>query len=229
VGIGGAWTGSRTSVAARGSRATGDTGTLIGYVSWRSGPITLDLGGDYGWSDTDVLRAVTSLGETETSNRDGTTGEVFAQASYDLELSGMALAPYLGLAHVSAETGAFAESGGLAALTGTAADISQTYMTLGVRSGLFGFHLGDMAAAPHLGVGWSHAFDAVTPGQMLTFSSTGSSFAVLGTPLGTDAATIDLGLDLAVTPQLLVSFGYDGNLSDRGQSHAVRGGLAWTF
>ena len=51
----------------------------------------------------------------------------------------------------------------------------------------------------------------------------------LGTPLGTDAATIDLGLDLAVTPQLLVSFGYDGNLSDRGQSHAVRGGLAWTF
>jgi outer membrane autotransporter protein len=114
-------------------------------------------------------------------------------------------------------------------LSGAAAGFSQTYMTLGLRSGLFEFHLGDMAAAPHLGLGWSHAFDAGTPGQALTVSGTGSSFVVLGAPLGRDAASIDLGLDLTVASQVVVSFGYDGNISDRGQSHAIHGGLAWTF
>jgi outer membrane autotransporter protein len=73
---------------------------------------------------------------------------------------------------------------------------------------------------------WSHAFDILTPSQNVALA-TGPGFAVLGAPLATDAAALQLGLDLVLTPEALVTLGYDGSLSNRGQSHAIRGGLNW--
>jgi outer membrane autotransporter protein len=229
LGLAGAYSGNAVSATARSSRASGTSGAIIGYASWRSGPVALSLGGDIGWGDTSVTRAIAALGETAGSTRSGESSEVFAQASYDLDLHGVPLAPYFTLAHATAETGAFAETGGLAALSGAATSFGQTYSILGVRTRAPGFDLGGMAATPRFGIGWSHAFDAVTPTELLTFRGTGQSFTVSGASIGTDTAAVELGLDLAITPQVAVSLGYDGNFSGRSNSHAVRGGLDWRF
>ncbi|MES2605050.1 MAG: dihydrodipicolinate synthase family protein, partial [Pseudomonadota bacterium] len=59
--------------------------------------------------------------------------------------------------------------------------------------------------------------------------ATGQGFTVLGSPTSSDAAAIQLGLDLQLAPQALFSVGYDGLLSGTGASHAIRGGLSWKF
>jgi uncharacterized protein with beta-barrel porin domain len=64
---------------------------------------------------------------------------------------------------------------------------------------------------------------------MLSFRGTGRSFNILGATLGQDAAAVELGLDLKLTPQAVISLGYEGNFSGRGQSHAIRGCFDWRF
>ncbi|MES2605049.1 MAG: autotransporter domain-containing protein, partial [Pseudomonadota bacterium] len=128
LGVGGAFMEHKLALNARASRATGARGSLLAYVSYTSDAFTLNFGGDYGWGSDDVSRTVTALGETQVSTRDSDAGGFFARASYDL---GLPVLPYAGITHASATNGAFAETGGLAALSGGAVSDSQTYSLLG--------------------------------------------------------------------------------------------------
>ena len=105
---------------------------------------------------------------------------------------------------------------------------SQTYTALGLRLAAPGLSLAGMPLDLHGDLGWSHALEDLTPGQLVSFA-TGRSFTLLGVPLGSDAATLQFGLDLAVAPAALLTLGYDASLSNRGSSHAIRGGLVWRF
>jgi uncharacterized protein with beta-barrel porin domain len=67
------------------------------------------------------------------------------------------------------------------------------------------------------------------PGQALAFAGTGESFAVSGVPLGADSAVIQAALDFALSPDAMLSIGYDGTLSAAAQDHAIRGGVSWKF
>jgi outer membrane autotransporter protein len=226
LGVGGSLGGHKLSVASRGASATGSSGTLFAYAGWISGPITASLGADYGWGDMHIVRAVSALSETETSSRHGKTGEVFAQASYDLPLGQLKLAPYVALDHVNVTTDAFSETGGIAALSGGSASFERTYALMGARAGLDSFDVGGMALTPRVGLSWSYGFGNATPAEALSFK-TGQSFLVQGTPAGSDAALVSLGLDLNVLPNLPISLGYDGGFSNRGQTHTIHGGVTW--
>ena len=61
------------------------------------------------------------------------------------------------------------------------------------------------------------------------FQAGGPGFAVSGAPLARDAALIEAGAELLVTPRLRLGLAYAGALADRVREHAVRGGLAWTW
>jgi outer membrane autotransporter protein len=78
-------------------------------------------------------------------------------------------------------------------------------------------------------VGWQHAFSHFLPSQTLTFAQTSQSFTVLGVPLDTDAATIQAGLDIGLSPAAIFSIGYDGEISSHVQDHAIRAELSWKF
>ena len=52
------------------------------------------------------------------------------------------------------------------------------------------------------------------------------SFTVLGVPLSTDAAAVQLGFDLAVAPDVILNAGYDGSFSSKVQNNAIRAGLS---
>lgn len=221
AGIAGAYTSQH--VSARASQASGNTGYVIGYAGWRGGAWMVDVGGDYGWGSSDIARSVATLSESESNSQDNRSGQVFARVSYD---AGLPVMPYAGLAHVSAETGAFAETGGLAALSGAGHSDSQTYSALGVRLARDDLHLGTMGLGLRADLGWSHALDDRVPAQLLAYAN-GQSFTVLGVPVGQDAATLQLGLDVAIAPAATLHVGYDGSFSDRGSGNAVMGGLDW--
>jgi outer membrane autotransporter protein len=139
----------------------------------------------------------------------------------------MALEPYLDLANVSARTGAFAETGGLAALDGGARSQDENYATLGMRVTIPAWQLGGIAVAPDFNLGWQHAFNRFISSQTLEFASTGESFAVDGVPLDSDAAAIQAGLDFILTPTATLDIGYDGEVSGRVEDHAGRISLDW--
>ncbi|MBV9549870.1 MAG: autotransporter domain-containing protein, partial [Alphaproteobacteria bacterium] len=218
--------GQRVGINARASHASGSAWYLVGYAGWQADAWKLDAGGDLGWGSNNVVRSVAVLAETESDHQANQSGQFFARVSYDPGLVGLPLIPYAGLAHIYASSGAFAETGGLAALSGAGKTDSQTYSTLGLRlaEGDLGADLSGLSL--HADLGWSHALEGRTPAQIAAFA-TGQSFTVTGVPLGSDAATVQLGLDYAIDPAATFSFGYDGSLSNRGSSHAIRGGLNW--
>ncbi|HJR56016.1 MAG TPA: autotransporter-associated beta strand repeat-containing protein [Rhizomicrobium sp.] len=225
LGLGGAYAENKLAIASRASVAHGHLGSLLAYVSYQSGALSLNLGGDYGWGETGTVRTLAVPAGTATADRSVEAGSVFAQASYDF---GLPVIPYAGITHVSLSHGAFAETGGIAALSGAASSDAQTYSMLGFRAPVGSFDIHGMSLTPRIDIGWSHAFDAAVPLQRVSFPTL-QGFTVLGTPIGSDTAALQLGFDLTLVPGATLSAGYDATFSGRSQSHAVRGGLTWRF
>jgi fibronectin-binding autotransporter adhesin len=63
----------------------------------------------------------------------------------------------------------------------------------------------------------------------LAFASTGTGFTIAGVPLVRDAALIDTGTDLRISPHGKIGVSYSGQLSGRVQDHAIKGNLIWNF
>jgi outer membrane autotransporter protein len=74
-----------------------------------------------------------------------------------------------------------------------------------------------------------HAFGDVTPAAALAFQSTGTAFAISGVPLARDAALVEAGFDLRVTPQMKLGASYTGELAGHLQDHAVKRTFTWNF
>ena len=89
--------------------------------------------------------------------------------------------------------------------------------------------LNGMSITPRVDIGWQHAFSRAPFGQTVTLENAEQSFTVLGVPLGTDAAAVQLGLDLAVGTDVTLSLGYDGSFSSTAQSNAIHGEMNWRF
>jgi fibronectin-binding autotransporter adhesin len=229
LGIAAAYSTDRASTSGHLSTASGNNGHVIGYAGWTSDAFDLKLGGDYGWGTIHTARQVTALGQTLAGRQDQRMAQVFADAGYRIASDQWLFEPYVDIAHVEATSGSFAEHGGSAALSGGSVTDGLTYGTLGLRAALAGISLEDIGIAPKLDLGWRHAFDALKPGQMVSFQDTGTSFAVLGVPLDTDAAALQVGFDVALTPDAKLSLGYDGTFGSRVQNNAVRGVFQWAF
>src|SRR6185436_11650746 len=140
------------------------------------------------------------------------------------------LEPYAGIAHIIAMGGAFAETVGIAALSGNEKSNSVTYLLTGMRANLPDIALGSqIALSPRLDLGWQHALTPFTPYQTVTYANAATSFQLLGTPLANDAANIQAGFDLKIGPATALFLSYDGSFASRVESHALRGGLSWHF
>ena len=176
-----------------------------------------------------VTRQVTAFSETDTAHQTNKLNQVFGEVGYRIPTDIVALEPYLNFASVNARTGAFTETGGLAALKGAAASGTENYTTFGVRATTPAIFIGPVRMVSDFNLGWEHAFTRFLPGQALTFAGTGESFALSGVPLGADSAVIQAALDFALSPGAMLSIGYDGALSAAAQDHAIRGGVAWKF
>jgi outer membrane autotransporter protein len=169
--------------------------------------------------------------QTNTDRQAQRLAQVFGDGGYKIETSRAMVEPYVGIASISATTGAFTETGGTTALSGGSRTDTQTYSTVGMRASLAPMSLDESLGAitPHVDMGWQHAFNTFRPGQVETIASLSQSFTVLGAPLSRDAAAVRAGLDMVITPEATVSLDYDGSFASRVQNNAVRGALTWRF
>ena len=228
LGLAGAYTGNNANTAGKTSSANGNSGHVIAYAGWSDGLIDLKGGGDFGWGTANVTRTITALAQTNTNRQDQETRQVFAEAGYRAFNGPVSLEPYVGIAAISARTGAFTEAGGTSALSGGDTTETQTYSTLGLRAAMAPME--DLAGlAPHIDLGWQHGFNTLRPNQRLGLQTLGQLFAVQGVSLARDAAAARFGFDFAIAPDAKISIDYDGSFAGRVQNNAVRGGLEWKF
>ena len=120
-----------------------------------------------------------------------------------------AFEPFANLAYVNLHTFGFTENGGAAALTGVSADTDIAYSTLGTHAST-GFTVGNTETVVKGMIGWRHAYGDVTPFSTMRFAAGGDTFSVAGVPITRDAAVVEAGLDVTLTPAAALGVSYGG-------------------
>jgi outer membrane autotransporter protein len=200
---------------------------LYGGGQW--GSLGLRTGASYTWHDIETRRTVafSGFGDGLKSDYDAGTAQVFGELGYRVDLGKVALEPFAGLAYVNLHTDGLRETGGAAALAARSDDTSLGYSTLGLRASTT-LAVQGMDLTLRGGLAWRHAFGDVTPTATLAFAGS-SSFTVAGLPIAEDAAVVEAGLDLAISPSAALSLAYTGQLASDAQDHAFKGVLAVKF
>jgi outer membrane autotransporter protein len=234
LGFASGFTQSDLHVDARLSSADVETVHVAGYAGARFGAFDLRTGAAAAWSAIDTSRSIMFPGflETAQANYHGATAQAFGEVGYGMAVGNVAVEPFAGAAWVHLETNAFTETGsfgGVAPLAGAVDEENVAYTTLGVRAATSYQLANGMFVIPRATVAWQHAFGDITPVAALAFQSTGVPFTVAGVPLARDAAVVDAGLDVKVTPRATLGIFYAGQLADNVQDHAVKGKFCWKF
>jgi len=238
AGLAGAWRAglaggySRTSFDMPGVLSSGavESVHVAAYGAGSLGAVQLRAGAAYTHSDIDVSRSVAFRGFSDalSASFDSNAAQVFGEVGYRFGFGGVSLEPFAGLSHLHVASDAYAEEGGLAALTGQGRDFAVTASTLGLRAALT-LPVGSGAVSAKGMLGWRHGFGDLVPVTVHRFVAGDTPFAVSGAPLDRDALVVEAGLDWAVTPLLTVGVKYDGQIGNRDQEHAVRGQASLRF
>lgn len=231
AGIAAGYTNSSLSVDARSSAANIDTANLAAYAGANYGPLSLRSGAAFAWSTIGTNRSILFPGfvDNTTARYGAGTSQVFGEVGYARAFGKVAIEPFAGLAYVHLETGGFTEAGGGAALAGARTTEDVGYSSLGVRLAESFALANGMAIVPRASAYWQHAYSGVTPATALTFLGTGISFSVAGVPLARDAAIVESGFDLQLSPHAKIGVSYFGELATHLNDHSVKGKFTWNF
>ncbi len=221
---------SSVAVPARASSADVSSYLFAGYAGGSLGPVALRSGAAWAWHDVDTSRAVIFPGffEHESASYGANTGELFAEAAYPMVTHQGAMEPFAGLAYVHLDTNGFTESGATAALTSLGGGEDVGYSMLGLRAATT-LPVAGVLVTPRGSVAWQYAFGNVTPDLALAFATTGIAFGISGMPLARNSALIDVGLDLTLDADAVLSVAYQGQLAGNLQDNGVRGQIDWRF
>ncbi len=230
VGLAGGYSHSTLRTTATSGAADVDTAHVALYGAASYGAVNLRVGGAYSFSSLDTTRTVTfPFGSALAASYDAGVGQAFGEIGYGLTLGQFAFEPFAGLAYVHLSTDSFTETGGLGSLSGAGTDVDLGYSTLGLRLATNVAIGNGLTLTPRAMAAWSHAFDDVTPTQALLFNAGGASFLIAGTPIARDAALVEAGADLKISPQASVGLSYVGQLSSNVTEHGVKGNFTYRW
>jgi len=77
-------------------------------------------------------------------------------------------------------------------------------------------------------VGWRHAFGDTIPVLALAFNGS-DAFTITGVPIAEDAAIIEAGVGVELTPNAALGLAYQGQIADGSAQHGVKGDLRIRF
>ncbi|WP_090700023.1 MULTISPECIES: autotransporter domain-containing protein [unclassified Beijerinckia] len=215
--------GSRTSSGSSDNYHMGAyAGTQWGAFGFRAGVV-------HTWHDIRTSRSVAFMGFNDSlrGSYDARTTQVFGDLGYRIDAGRFGFEPFANLAYVNLRTNGFREMGGAAALTSQGRTSSVTFSTLGLRASSQ-FDLGGMALTARGTLGWRHAFGAVTPQAVFAFAG-GAPFAISGIAIARDAAVVEAGLDLMLTPAAMLGISYSGQFARTANDQSLKANLAVKF
>lgn len=161
VGVMAGYSRSDFDVNDRASSGRSDNYHLGAYGGGQWGALGLRGGVAYSWHDIATRRSVAMPGFSDRlkAGYDGRSAQAYADLSYRIDLSAVALEPFVNLAYVNLRTGGYRESGGAAALHAAGQTSETIFSTLGARA-TSRFELGGAQAALR------DRWDGVTPRAM---------------------------------------------------------------
>jgi outer membrane autotransporter protein len=231
AGLAGGYTHSSVTVGDRASSAGIDTAHLGAYAGTSLAGFNLRSGAAIAFHTIDTDRTIAFPGffDHATAHYDGNTGQVFGEVGYGLATGPVAVEPFAGAAWVRLMTDSFAEAGGPAALAGAGSSDCVGFSSLGIRVATSTMLPNGVAVIPRATVAWQHAFNDLTPSAVLAFESNGVGDTIAGAPIARDAALVDAGFDLRISPQAKVGLSYAGELASTARDNAVKGNFTWNF
>jgi outer membrane autotransporter protein len=217
-------------VGQRASASNSDNVHVGAHVGSRHGAISLRAGAALTWHDIHSQRDIRFAGYADrvTGSAQARTAQVFGEAGYAVAVGAATLEPYASLAAARLKTEGLSEKGGAAALDAGAQTLDTRFTTLGLRASGKDFDLAGKPATFSGGIGWRHAFGDTTPVTQLSFAG-GPAFSVQGVPIARNATLVEAGLDLRLSPQATLSFGYSGQFASGSSDNGLRLGLNVRF
>ncbi|WP_158412842.1 autotransporter domain-containing protein [Hyphomicrobium nitrativorans] len=221
---------SNVSVSQRISSAEIDSYHLAAYTGGPVGAFALRGGASWSWSDIDTERTVVFPGflDRVEADYDGDTGQIFGEIALPLTAGGLAYEPFAGLAYAHVSTDRFTEQGGAAALDGFGGSQDVGFSTLGIRFAAT-TRIGGTTVTPRASIAWQHAFGDTDPTRALAFASGAPGMTITGVPLARNAALIEAGLDISLSPSATLGISYNGEIASDVEDHGVTGRMNWRF
>jgi outer membrane autotransporter protein len=223
---------SQTSFDARDRQSSGTSDNyhlgLYGGTQW--GNLAFRTGAAYTLHDMATNRSVAFPGFSDRLNGDyqAGTAQVFGELGYTIGMGAVRFEPFANLAYVNLHTDGFTEKGGSAALISGSMNTDTTFATLGLR-GSTAFDLAGARVTAKGMIGWRHAFGDVMPLSTMRFASAGNAFSIGGVPIARNAAVIEAGLDLALSPNAALGVSYGGQFGAGFSDQSVRASFNMKF
>jgi len=200
-----------------------DSYHLSTYLNYQYEAWATRLGLAYSWHDVESKRSVVIGNESQRlkAHYKGQSAEAFGEVGYAMEVQGVALEPFVGVAHVHYDNDTAREKGGDARLEAKGSTQDLTFTTVGLRAGkLFELDNGTQLV-PSGSLGWRHALGKTDSETSMSFIEGGGAFKTRGVPIARDSAVVEAGLDLQLNKATRIGFGYSGQLSSQAKEHAV--------
>lgn len=218
LGVAAGWSDTDLQIARRNSEGSVESVHGLVYAGARFGAWGVRGGVGYAQTSTGTERRIAFPGFSATLTADygGSVVQGFVEAGYRMPLGGGHVEPFANLTVLRAETDAFTETSGAAALTVDEASETSTISTLGLR-----FETNPMGALSLRGsAGWRHSFGDLDPVNVHAFDG-GAPFTILGAAQSTDAAAANVEAVWRLSPNVTVGVAYDGVLGTDGEDHGV--------
>lgn len=230
VGLLAGYSRSTFRVSDRSSSGASDNYHLGIYGGSQFEALAFRSGASISWHDITTSRAVSFAGFATNSlqgRQKARTAQVFGEVGYGIRVGALGFEPFANLAYVNLSTDGFSETGGPAALNVRGRSSGVTFTTLGLRASQQ-FNLGAMNLTARGTIGWRHAFGDVTPISVASFAG-GTPFSIAGLPIAKNAAVVEAGLDLNLTPQATLGISYGGQFGSRLSDQSLKGNFTWKF
>ena len=229
-GIAGGYSQSDISTGARASSLDADSYHISVYGGARQGRFGLQGGLIYSWNEISSNRSVVFPGFMDSVRADynATTTHVFGETNYQFLVNGTALQTFAGFNYINHHTDGFAERGGAAALSVTSNDHDVVFTTLGLRSSAVLAQSGAFTLVGRGTLGWRHAFGDTDTLISAAFAG-GTPFSVTGTPIATDAAYGEAGLDLSLSPAATVGVAWSGQFGNNANENRLKGQFVYRW
>jgi fibronectin-binding autotransporter adhesin len=191
--------------------------------------LALRTGAAYSWHNIETYRSVSIPGLSDSLAGDYSAGtfQAFGELGYGMDLgTDTHIEPFVNLAHVSLHGSDFIEQGGAAALSGASGPTGVSFTTLGLR----GEHslVGTMDLTLRGMLGWRHTFGDTTPESANAFSA-GDDFTIAAVPIAENAAVIEAGLELKLTPDAIFGVSHTGQIASDAYDPGFKADLAVRF
>ncbi|MGE7469655.1 autotransporter outer membrane beta-barrel domain-containing protein [Bosea sp. NPDC003192] len=188
------------------------------YGTTRLGPLNLAAALAYGVLDTDVKRSVPLLGSSLSSSYTTTAWSGRLQASLALaDWGGFTVSPLAAVQAVQARSPARAETNWAGANTGALVVGKRDYVSSRSELGLqldYASALGGRALAGYLRAAWAHYYQREASLSASLTGLAGSGFAIEGARAPRNSAFLAAGLDLRLSPSMVIGAHLDGELSE---------------